>query len=45
MADASNLSSLPPLPDVTLLEQQYLRAREAWRPHEPVSSYNVRFVL
>ncbi|KAI0286940.1 hypothetical protein BGY98DRAFT_942826 [Russula aff. rugulosa BPL654] len=31
-------SKSPPLPDITHLEQQYLRARDAWRPHQPQSS-------
>jgi len=35
-ADTSKKSS--PLPDITQLEQQYLLARDAWRPHEPQSS-------
>jgi len=35
-ADSSDRS--PPLPDVTQLEQQYLLARDAWRPHQPQSS-------
>lgn len=35
-ANTSNRSST--LPDITRLDQQYLLARDAWRPHQPQSS-------
>jgi len=35
---AATSNKLSPLPDINQLDQQYILAREAWRPHQPQSS-------